>query len=358
MQHELYMRRCLELSQRGKGLTAPNPMVGAILVYNDKIIGEGWHHFYGADHAEINCLRNVKEEDKHLIPESTMYVNLEPCAHYGITPPCSTSLVQAHVKQVIVCNLDPFEKVRGKGIEILKAGGVTVVSGILTDNGFWVNRRFFCFHKQSRPYIILKWAKTQDGFIAPNSRQRFQITNNTSNKLVHKWRTEESAILVGTKTALFDNPQLTARHWSGKQPLRILLDKTLKIPSNHHLYNNEAATWIINEKKEGLQGNIHFINIVFNESLIANLLHKLFEHKIVSLIVEGGAELLNNFINNELWDEARVFTGSQLLQEGLVAPILSNSNFAFQSQLDGESIQIFVNKDSEYQYPTAINFEL
>jgi diaminohydroxyphosphoribosylaminopyrimidine deaminase/5-amino-6-(5-phosphoribosylamino)uracil reductase len=346
----VYMQLCLDLAQRAKGHTAPNPMVGAILVHNDRIIGEGWHHYYGADHAEVNCLRNVAEADKHLIPESTMYVNLEPCAHYGITPPCANRLVEEKVKKVVIANTDPFEKVSGKGIDILKKGGIEVETGVLEKEGLWVNRRFFCFHTQKRPYIILKWAQTKDGFIAPADRSRLQITGDESTRLVHKWRTEEAAIMVGTTTAMNDNPQLTARLWQGKQPLRIVLDRKLQLPHAHHVFDKAAATWIINEQKELLEGNIHSIPLIFDDTLLQQLLHKLYETKILSLVVEGGATLLNNFINAGLWDEARVFTGTASLKDGIPAPVLRDEVTAYNTAIGNDTLQVSVNKNSAYAY--------
>ena len=354
MSAEHYMQRCLELAQQGKGHTAPNPMVGAVLVHNDRIIGEGWHHFYGADHAEVNCLKNVKETDKHLIPDSTMYVNLEPCAHQGITPPCANRLVREGIKKVVIANKDPFEQVSGRGIEILKQADITVTTGILEEEAAWVNRRFFCFHIQKRPYIILKWAQSQDGFIAPADRSRFQITGAASNQLVHKWRTEEAAIMVGTTTAIDDNPKLTARLWEGKHPLRVVLDRSLNIPATHHIYDDTAATWIVNEQKEALEGNIHFVKHFFDETLLPWLMHRLYETKKLSLIVEGGAALLNSFITHGLWDEARVFTGTPVIAKGIPAPVLVNETEALEKLTGEDHLKVFINKNNPYSYPAGM----
>lgn len=344
------MRRCLELAQRAKGYTAPNPMVGAVLVYNDRIIGEGWHHFYGSAHAEVNCLNSVPEVDRHLIPESTMYVSLEPCAHYGHTPPCAVRLVEEKIKEVIICNTDPFEKVSGRGIQILKEANTTVQTGIIQQEGLWVNRRFFCFHSQKRPYIILKWAQTPEGFIAPEDKSRFAISNSNSQQLVHKWRTEEGAIMVGTTTAATDNPLLTARLWKGKQPLRIVLDKSLKLPATLNVFNEDAATWVINEEKETLQGNVHYVQLPFDDTLLPALLARLHTNNILSMIVEGGAQLLQSFINAGLWDEARIFKGSRSLANGIAAPLLQNSTLAFQTQMEDDLLQVFTNNKSAYPY--------
>ncbi len=345
-----FMSHCFNLAQRAKGHTTPNPMVGAVLVHGERIIGEGWHHFYGADHAEVNCLKSVAAADKHLIAESTMYVNLEPCAHHGATPPCAHRLVHEKVKKVIVANMDPFEQVNGRGITILKDGGVETVAGLMEAEGAWMNRRFFCFHSQQRPYIILKWAQTADGFIAPHDRSRLQITSAESQQLLHKWRTEETAIMVGTTTAINDNPELTARLHEGKQPLRIILDKDLQVPHTHHVYDTKAATWIINEQKELLTGNVHSVRMPFDKNLLPALLHRLHDQKILSLMVEGGAKLLTSFIEMGLWDEARIFTGAESIGKGIVAPAIQNASPAFTKHIGKDELQVFVNGQSSYPY--------
>jgi len=356
--HELYMLRCLELAAKASGNTAPNPMVGAVLVHNDRIIGEGWHRHYGSDHAEVNCLRNVKEEDRCLIPDSAMYVNLEPCAHYGITPPCSERLVKEKVNEVYIANMDPFEKVSGKGVSILKNAGIKVETGLLGEEGFWLNRRFFCFHKLSRPYIVLKWAKTVEGYMAPADKSRFQITNDASLSLSHKWRTEEGAIMVGTTTALNDNPQLTSRLWQGHQPLRIVIDRTLKIPHHLHVYDEAAATWIINESRGGMVGNVHYMQMRFDNKFLDSLVEKLYLAKILSVIIEGGATLLNSFLSAGLWDEARVFTGVTSLDAGDAAPVLSNARLVMNTAIQSDNLQVFINKNSHYPYPGVLRMGL
>ncbi len=356
MEHdELYMRRCLELAQRAKGFTAPNPMVGAVLVHDGRIIGEGWHHFYGAAHAEGNCIDSVQPQDRHLLPESTMYVSLEPCAHYGNTPPCAVRLVEEKIKKVVIANIDPFEKVEGRGIGILEEYGVQVQQNVLQQEGLWMNRRFFCFHTQKRPYIILKWAQTREGYIAPTDGSRLQISNIHSQTLVHKWRTEEGAILVGTNTALNDNPELTARLWKGKQPLRILLDKGLRVPHTHKLLNEAAATWIFNEEKDTLQGNLHYIQTPFDLDVLQYVLLRLYDARILSVIIEGGAAVLDSFITSGLWDEARVFTGQVSLPDGIAAPLIQNGIPAFTTQLQGDQLQVWTNKHAT---PYAPGMEL
>lgn len=351
MEANLYIQRCLQLAQHGKGYTTPNPMVGAMLVHNGRIIGEGWHKIYGQAHAEVNCLASVKEDDLHLVPESTMYVSLEPCAHTGKTPPCANRLVAERVKKVVICNVDPFAQVSGRGIQILKDAGIEVETGVLDSEGLWVNRRFFCFHTQQRPYIILKWAQTTDGFMAPLDRSRFAITNSHTQQLVHKWRTEEAAILVGSTTALNDNPQLTSRLWSGQQPLRVVLAGKHQLPAGHHLLNDVAPTLIINEEKDEAVGNVQYVRVVRGDDQLKDILGILHQRKVLSVIVEGGPATLNRFIAEGLWDEARILTGATQLQQGIEAPTLPNSNFAFSAHIDTDQLQVFVNRDSAYQYP-------
>lgn len=348
--HEQYMRRCLEIAQRAKGNVAPNPMVGAILVHDGRIIGEGWHQEYGQPHAEVNCLNSVREEDQHLIAESTMYVSLEPCAHYGKTPPCALRLIEEKVKEVIICNIDPFAAVAGKGIQMLQQHHIAVQTGMLDAEGQWLNRRFYCFQKQKRPYIILKWAQTQEGLFAPLNRTRFQMSNEHSKQLLHKWRTEEAAIMVGHVTASSDDPQLTTRLWNGKQPLRIVLDKKLALPQSLRLFDEEANTWIINEQKESAEGHLSYIKLPFDDILLTRILERLHAANIQSLIVEGGAALLQSFINAELWDEARVFVTESMLKEGLSAPAIRNADKAFVTSLEGDELHVYVHQSSAYKY--------
>ena len=345
-----YMNRCMELAQLAKGHTAPNPMVGAVLVHGERIIGEGYHHYYGADHAEVNCLSNVADADKYLIPESTMYVNLEPCAHYGLTPPCANRIVKEEIKQVFIANEDPFPKVSGRGIDILNNADIQVFTGLGRQEGAWLNRRFFCFHRQQRPYIVLKWAQTNDRFIAPADRSRYQITGAESQALLHKWRTEEGAIMVGATTALNDNPHLTARLHNGRQPLRIALDRNLQLPRTHNLFNDEAPTWIINEREETQAGNVHFIKLVFDDTLLHQLMQRLYTAKILSLIVEGGAAVLDSFIAAGLWDEARIFTGPHDMGEGIPAPLLPVGVPELSAFSGADTLQLYVNDKSAYPY--------
>jgi diaminohydroxyphosphoribosylaminopyrimidine deaminase/5-amino-6-(5-phosphoribosylamino)uracil reductase len=354
MLHITYMRRCFELAQLAKGYTAPNPMVGAILVHEGRIIGQGYHHHYGSDHAEVDCLKNVAEADKNLIPRSAMYVSLEPCAHYGLTPPCAIRLVQERIREVYIANTDPFEKVHGNGISILRLGGIPIMTGMLEKEGAWINRRFFCFHTQKRPYIILKWAQTSDHFMAPADRTPHQITGPESQQLVHKWRTEEGAIMVGATTAKNDDPRLTARLSEGKQPLRIALDRNLQLPPTHNLLDDAAPTWLINELEDNVTGNFRSIKLPFNALLLPGILDQLWQAKILSVIIEGGAALLQSFIEQGLWDEARIFTGPATLQNGIPSPALTDATHAFSDLIGADQLNIFVNKNSPYPYVSGM----
>ena len=351
---EQYMQRALGLAQRGKGYTTPNPMVGAVLVHEGRVIGEGWHERYGEAHAEVNCLAHVADEDRPLIPQSTMYVTLEPCAHWGKTPPCANRLVQEGVKEVVIANIDPFEKVSGNGISILKEAGIPVTAGVMAVEGKWVNRRFFCFHEQQRPYIILKWAESAEGFMAPADRSRKQLSNAFSNQLVHQWRTEESAIIVGYQTALNDNPQLTARHYPGPQPLRIALDRKLQLPGSHQLFNGDAQTWILNEQVEEVRGNVALIQMDFEASVIPALLQKLYQNNKLSLIVEGGPVLLQSFIDAGLWDEARVFKTQVSIKEGIGSPKLMNAALSSKTPVANDVLELWVNCQSVYPYVEGV----
>lgn len=351
---EKYMDQCLQLAIKGAGNTYPNPLVGAVLVYNNKIIGEGWHQHYGGPHAEVNCLANVADENKHLIPESTMYVNLEPCAHYGITPPCAQLLVEQQVKQVVIAVQDPFPQVSGSGIEILRNADINVTIGTGAAAAMWVNRRFLTAHTLHRPYIILKWAQSADGYFATSTGAKTQISSIEAQRMVHQWRTEEAAIMVGYLTALNDNPQLTTRLHPGRQPLRIALDRNATLPHTHHLFNAEAATWIITERESSVLGNVHYINMPFNAALMHNIMQRLQEARILSVIIEGGAQLLNTFIQEGLWDEARVFSSSTLLlHEGIDAPQLIGATPAFEKKVGTDTLYVSTNSSTNYPYPAS-----
>ena len=338
----LYMQRCIQLAQLALGNTYPNPIVGSVIVYNDQIIGEGYHKKAGTPHAEINAINSV--EDKSLIKESTIYVTLEPCAHYGKTPPCAEKIRELGFKKVVVGALDSHDKVNGKGIQMIKDAGIEVTTHMLENECRSINKRFFTFHEKKRPYIILKWAQSQDGFIDKDFHP-FAISNKTVNQLSHLRRSQEHAILVGTTTALRDNPSLTVRHIEGRNPTRILLDFNLKVPTHYNLYNNEAETIILNSQKEGKIDRIKFVKLNQNHDL-QEVMNLLYREQIQSLIVEGGAQLLNSFIQYNLWDEAVVITNKELqLANGTKAPNLP-SHPSHEEIIENNIIQTFNNTQS------------
>lgn len=353
--HEIYMYRCLELAQLGAGNVAPNPMVGAVLVYNDRIIGEGYHQQYGKAHAEPNCIASVKDEDKHLIDKSTLYVSLEPCAHFGKTPPCADLIVEKKIPKVIVGCRDPFVQVNGKGIEKLKAAGVEVELGILENECKELNKRFFTFHTQHRPYVILKWAQTFDGKIANEDYSRIQISNEHTNRIVHKWRSEEMAIAVGTNTALFDDPELTTRLSPGKNPIRVVVDMNLRLPKNLKLFNSKTPTIIFNTKEHTLplekismeelrKIGTGFYQVTEDVSLVHQMINALYRMNVQSVLIEGGNYLLQSFIDEEMWDEARVITNELLsIGAGLPAPVLKNETLQSSEKVFSDVIRIYKN---------------
>jgi diaminohydroxyphosphoribosylaminopyrimidine deaminase/5-amino-6-(5-phosphoribosylamino)uracil reductase len=356
---EQYIQRCIELARKGAGLVAPNPMVGAVLVHKGNIIGEGWHQQYGQAHAEVNCIRNVEENGfAHLVATSTIYVSLEPCAHFGKTPPCSDLIIEKKIPKVVIGCRDPFKEVDGKGIEKLKAAGVEVIVDVLKKECIDLNKRFFTFHQQKRPYIILKWAQTKNGKMAaaplnPPDRgtsnsapQRLFISNEFTNRLVHQWRCEEASILVGTNTALLDDPQLTNRYWPGKQPVRLVLDKQLRLPDTLKLFNDDARTIVFNSIKNSEEGNVQYHQLPKETDIVPALLHALYQRNINSVIVEGGAQLLQSFIAAGLWDEARIITNEQLtVADGLSAPQLINALQA-EEKIIGTDRIVFYNNSS------------
>ncbi|KXH80477.1 bifunctional diaminohydroxyphosphoribosylaminopyrimidine deaminase/5-amino-6-(5-phosphoribosylamino)uracil reductase RibD [Chryseobacterium kwangjuense] len=316
---ELYIKRCIELAQKALGKTYPNPLVGSVIVHNGKIIGEGYHHKAGENHAEINAINSV--DDKNLIPESTIYVSLEPCAHYGKTPPCALKIKELGFKKVVIGAMDSHDKVNGKGKKIIQDAGIEAVSGILEKECIELNKRFFTYHEKKRPYIILKWAESGDGFLDKDFRPT-AISNSLVNQFVHQLRADEHAILVGTQTALNDNPSLTVRHAEGINPVRILIDFDLKVPGSSKIYNDEAPTLIINTQKEGAEKNIKFIK-AGKENFLQNLMGVLYKEQIQSVIIEGGSYTLQQFINDGLWDEAVIIRNEALkLENGTPAPNL------------------------------------
>jgi diaminohydroxyphosphoribosylaminopyrimidine deaminase/5-amino-6-(5-phosphoribosylamino)uracil reductase len=322
---ELYMRRCVDLGKLGAGSVAPNPMVGALLVHDNKIIGEGYHKQYGREHAEVNCIMSVNTENERFIQSSTLFVSLEPCAHHGKTPPCTDLIIQKKIPKVVIGCRDPFDQVNGRGIEKLKNAGIDVVVNLLHDECFDLNRRFFTCQTKHRPYILLKWAQSSNAKIANLDYSRVFISNEFTNRLVHKWRSEESSVLVGTNTALQDDPYLTNRLWTGKHPLRVILDLDLKLPRSLKVFDSTAPTMIINFLKKEKQANLIYYQIARGASVVDQIIQAIFHHNIQSLIVEGGARLLQAFIDEKMWDEARVITSEEFIMEnGLPAPELKN----------------------------------
>ncbi|HEY8690061.1 MAG TPA: bifunctional diaminohydroxyphosphoribosylaminopyrimidine deaminase/5-amino-6-(5-phosphoribosylamino)uracil reductase RibD [Chitinophagaceae bacterium] len=323
-QHNLYMHRCLQLAKLGAGNVSPNPMVGAILVHNEKIIGEGYHKKFGEAHAEIICINSIKEEDRNLINKSTLYVSLEPCSHFGKTPPCTDLIIKNKISKVVIGCKDVYEDVNGKGIKKLQDAGVEIIIGVLEKDCIELNKRFFIFHQKKRPYIILKWAESADEKIGSNNK-RIYISNEYTNRLVHKWRSEEPAILIGTNTALLDDPSLTIRLWKGNNPVRLIIDMDLRLSSNLKIFDKETRTIIFNKNKNEEAGNLTFYKIE-GKNIIEELMKALYELKIQSLIVEGGAKLLQSFIDAGLWDEAKIIRNEQLtIPNGINSPNFKNA---------------------------------
>lgn len=340
---EQYMLRCIQLAHQAAGYTAPNPMVGAVLVCNDEIIGEGYHQRYGEAHAEVNCIGEaIQNGQAGKLQQSILYVSLEPCAHFGKTPPCTDLIIKHKIPKVVIGCLDPFVEVDGKGIEKLKAAGIDVTVDILKQECKELNKRFFTFHEQHRTYIVLKWAQTKNKRINNSSSERFLISNEITNRLVHQWRSEEASILVGTNTALMDNPQLTSRYFNGKQPVRLVLDKELKMPSSANLMNDEAPTIIFNCHQHSNEGQPRYYKIINDASAVHQIIHALYEQKIQSVLVEGGAQLLQSFIDEGMWDEARVITNDELIVDnGLAAPVLHNAIEYHKQKIMNDTIKFY-----------------
>jgi diaminohydroxyphosphoribosylaminopyrimidine deaminase/5-amino-6-(5-phosphoribosylamino)uracil reductase len=319
VQDILFMKRCLQLAQNGRGNVAPNPMVGAVIVHNNKIIGEGFHQQFGGPHAEVNAINNVI--DKSLLAESTIYVNLEPCSHVGKTPACSQLLLSVQIKRVVIGIKDPFPKVNGKGIEQLQTSGIEITNGILEEECKELNKRFITFHQKKRPYIILKWAQSDDGFVGKQN-ETIRISNEETRLLNYKWRTEENAILVGAKTVNVDNPKLTSQNWQGNNPLRIVLSKSGNIKSDSNLFDNTTSTLVFTENNSIEFPHAKIIVLEPNNS-IKQVLNHLYNLEIQSLIVEGGSTILQKFIDLNLFDEIRIFQSNEKINDGIFAPEFS-----------------------------------
>ncbi|HPW61173.1 MAG TPA: bifunctional diaminohydroxyphosphoribosylaminopyrimidine deaminase/5-amino-6-(5-phosphoribosylamino)uracil reductase RibD [Cyclobacteriaceae bacterium] len=334
---ELLILRTFELARLGIGSVSPNPQVGCVIVKDGIVIGEGWHQKFGQAHAEVNAVASVK--DKGLIQGSTVYVNLEPCSHTGKTPPCADMLIEHRVKKVIISNVDTNPLVGGNGVKKLMDAGIEVITGVLEKEGRELNKRFFTFHEQQRPYIVLKWAQTADGFIARSNYESKWISNEFSRLLVHKWRSEEDAVLVGTKTAAHDNPMLTVRDWSGRDPVRLVIDRFLRLPDKLNLFDGSIKTICFNLLKHEEHANLSLVRLDEQDFLIS-LVDYLASEKIQSVMIEGGSLTLSMFINAGLWDEARVFTSPRLFHTGIAAPSF-RSNLLSEENIFTDTLRIY-----------------
>jgi diaminohydroxyphosphoribosylaminopyrimidine deaminase/5-amino-6-(5-phosphoribosylamino)uracil reductase len=342
-EHIRWMQRCLELAIMGSSYARPNPMVGAVLVHEGRIIGEGYHRRYGEAHAEVRCLASVPEALKGRIPSSTMYVSLEPCAHHGKTPPCADRIVAEKIPRVVVGCRDSFAEVSGRGITRLREAGVEVITGVEEAACRELNRRFFTFHEQKRPYIVLKWARSPDGFVALPGYKSVRISSPVTDRLVHRWRSEEAAILVGSRTAEYDDPALTNRLWSGQDPLRIVLDRSGRLPEHLRVFQGPAPTWVFTRELRRRQGNAEWLSVFPPQRFLEEVMGILHERKILSVLVEGGAAVLGAFIAAGLWDEARVITGRHYLREGLAAPALPGAVPVAEEQIGPDRITYYRN---------------
>lgn len=354
--HEKYINRCIELAKNGLGTTYPNPLVGSVIVYNDKIIGEGWHKKAGESHAEVNAINSVK--DKSLLSKATIYVSLEPCSHFGKTPPCSDLIIYHKIPNVVIGTVDPNEKVAGKGIKKLLVAGTNITVGVLEEKCHELNKRFFTFHNKKRPFIILKWAETADGFIAPDEMNKqlshdelkpFWITNSYSRQLVHKMRSEEQAILVGTNTVLIDNPKLNTRNLVGNCPVRVILDRNNKITSNYYVKDNSVQTIFITEI-ENLESTENCIYEVckFDDELIFSILKIAHKHNVQSIIIEGGTKTIQSFIDAKMWDEAFIFKGKNIFKNGIKAPVIKGKSIESKQIIDDELLILQQSDRNDY----------
>ena len=330
VQHQFYLDRCIQLAQLGAGSVSPNPMVGAVIVCDDQIIGEGYHMAYGQAHAEVNAIKNVFENHvnaKELLKRSTIYVNLEPCSHFGKTPPCADLIISNEIPKVVIGCRDPFDQINGKGIEKLRNAGIEVIEDVLTEKCLDLNKRFFTRIQKLRPYIILKWAQTSNGFFSPLDGSKRWISSKEAKQLVHRWRSEEDAVLVGKNTALADDPLLNVREWSGRDPVRIVIDRRLELPKELNVFDQTQDTIIFNNLKTDIEGKIKYLELEDFDNLLPQLIaYQLYLMDIQSLIVEGGSKTLNLFLESGLWDEARVFISPESWEEGVLAPELKGNS--------------------------------
>ena len=319
---ELYMMRCLQLAAMAEGQTSPNPMVGAVIVYDGRIIGEGYHHRAGEPHAEPNAIASVKDES--LLREATMYVSIEPCSHWGKTPPCADLIVRKGLKRVVIATLDPNPKVAGRGVKILQDAGIEVTVGVMEEEARWLNRRFMTVQEKHRPYVILKWAETEDGIIDVCREEKvggpIKISNSVTKTLNHQVRVEEDAIMVATSTAVLDDPHLTVTKWTGKNPVRVLLDRTLRVPADYRIFDGAARTIVFCSQQSTVNSqrlvgdNVEFVGIDFEGDIVRSVMDELYKRGVMSIIIEGGAKWLQTVIDSGLWDEARVERGPHSIQ--------------------------------------------
>ncbi|UYZ62135.1 bifunctional diaminohydroxyphosphoribosylaminopyrimidine deaminase/5-amino-6-(5-phosphoribosylamino)uracil reductase RibD [Hymenobacter weizhouensis] len=339
---QLMMRRALDLARLGTGYVRPNPLVGCVITHEGRVIGEGWHRQYGGPHAEVNAVAAVTEQ--HLLPRSRVYVTLEPCAHFGKTPPCADLLVEKGVAEVVVCNLDPNPLVAGRGLHKLRDAGIQVETGVLEPEGRWLNRRFFTVQEKKRPYVVLKWAETADGYLAGPYHQPVAISGELARVAVHQWRADEHAILVGTRTALHDNPRLNVRAWPGPDPIRVVIDKNLSLPPTHHLFDQSQPTLVYTYRQRATTGNLGYITLREAEDLLPQMLQNLQQRQVQSVLVEGGPTVLNSLLKDGLWDEARVIRSPRRLGGGVAAPRLGLAGLHEQFRLGEDEVFVFRNE--------------
>lgn len=341
-QDEKYIRRCIQLAQNGLCTTAPNPMVGAVIVYNDRIIGEGYHIRSGEGHAEVNAIRSVKDES--LLSKATIYVSLEPCSHYGKTPPCADLIISKRIPRVVIGCVDPFPLVAGRGIRKLQEAGISVTVGVLEQECKELIRRFTTYNLKKRPFITLKWAESADGFIDIIRQDGKPVILSTPLTALHahKLRAENQAILVGRKTALLDNPSLSTRHWYGRHPLRLVIDKDLSLPSGLHLFDGSLPTVVFTSRQKESSNNLEYRQLDFTQDILPQIMQVLYEKKIQTLLVEGGSQLLQSFLSSGLWDEAYVEHSRTVLKEGVAAPSISPQYSRKEIQYDGVRMNYYV----------------
>lgn len=349
---EKYMFRCLQLARLGAGFTAPNPLVGAVVVYQNSIIGEGYHHFYGNTHAEPNAIRAVK--DQSLLKDATLYVNLEPCSHFGKTPPCANLIIEKGIPRVVIGTADPNPKVAGRGITLLREAGIDVITDVLAEACIKLNKRFFIWQNENRPYILLKWAQTADGFVdiirTDNTESPLLISNEITQMLTHKTRSKNQAIMVSTNTAVLDNPKLTVRHWTGRDPVRIVLDRTGRIPASHHLLDDSSPTLVFTETEKISTPKTKYIRIDFSNNVLNQILKAIADRNIHSVLVEGGPTLLNSFIKAGLWDQAQVEVSDFTCGHGVKAPQLNMVPHSIKTY-DKHHVYKYVNQNKCFTNP-------